>query len=99
MGEAALDHRLSVEAYLAMEAEAELRHEYHAGEIFAMAGGTRNHGSLGNAINTELNLICRSRSCRPFNGDVRVWIGQGKRFLYPEASVVCGEVEPSPEDA
>ncbi len=98
MGEAALDHRLSVEAYLAMEAEAELRHEYHAGEIFAMAGGTRRHGKLGANLITELTLIERKNGCTTFNGDVRVWIGQDKRFLYPEASVVCGEVEPSPED-
>ncbi|MEM7370463.1 MAG: Uma2 family endonuclease [Bacteroidota bacterium] len=99
MGEKVLAHHLSVEAYLTYEKEADIRHEYHNGEIFAMAGGTRNHGSLGNAINTELNLICRNRSCVPFNGDVKIRIEASNRFLYPEASVVCGTVISSEQDA
>lgn len=98
MGEKVLNRRLSIREYLKNEKTAELRHEYHRGEIFAMAGGTRNHGSLGNAINTELNLICRKKSCFPFNGDVKIWIEEYHCFLYPEASVVCGTVVSSQHD-
>ncbi len=92
MGEAAVNIRLSVADYLEMERTAEVRHEYHRGEIFAMAGGTLNHSFLGNGINTELNLICRRSGCAPFNGDMRIRIEEEDRFLYPEASVVCGPV-------
>lgn len=98
MGEPAWDHRLTVEQYLSLEREAELRHEYHDGDMLAMAGGTKNHGILGNAINGELYAICRSKSCTPFNGDVRIWIQAHNRFVYPEASVVCGPIETSAHD-
>lgn len=99
MGEAARKLRLSVADYLAQERSAEIRHEYHQGELSAMAGGTRNHSLLGNAINTELNLICRRKGCFPFNGDMRIRIEAEDRFVYPEASVVCGQVISSLSDA
>ena len=89
---------LTIEEYLVQERQATLRHEYHRGQLFSMAGGTRNHGALGNAINTELNLICRQKPCRPFNGDVRIRIDAANCFLYPEASLVCGPIATSPFD-
>jgi len=99
MGERAIDHPLTIEEYLAFEANADLRHEYHLGEIFAMAGGTRNHSILGTNILTELNLLGRKSGCTTFNGDMRIRIDAKNRFLYPEASVVCGPVEASEFDA
>ncbi|MEM7656853.1 MAG: Uma2 family endonuclease [Bacteroidota bacterium] len=98
MGEKVLQQKLSIAEYVEFERTAEVRHEFHQGEIFAMAGGTRNHGTLGNAINTELNLICRNNPCTPFNGDVKIFLDASRRFLSPEASVVCGKEETSPYD-
>lgn len=99
MGERALDPHLTIEEYLAFEAGAEIRHEYHQGEIFAMAGGTLNHSILGTNMLTELNLLGRRNGCTTFNGDMRIRIDSQNRFLYPEASVVCGPVETSNFDA
>ncbi|RMG54603.1 MAG: Uma2 family endonuclease [Bacteroidetes bacterium] len=99
MGEPALTKSLSIEEYLAEERLATERHEYHRGEIFAMAGGTRNHSILGTNMLTELNLLGRRGGCTTFNGDMRVRIDAENCFLYPEASVVCGPVESSPFDA
>ena len=98
MGERALDHTLTIAEYLAFEAQADLRHEYHLGEIFAMAGGTRNHSILGTNVLTELNLLGRKKGCTTFNGDMRIRIDAENRFLYPEASVVCGPVQASELD-
>ena len=98
MGEKALA-RLGIQDYLTFEAESDIRHEFHNGEIFAMAGGTRNHGKLGSNIVTELTLIERRKGCTTYNGDVKVRIEASNRFLYPEASVVCGEVESSIYDS
>jgi Uma2 family endonuclease len=98
MGERALDHTLTIAEYLAFEAQADLRHEYHLGEIFAMAGGTRNHSILGTNVLTELNLLGRKNGCTTFNGDMRIRIDAENRFLYPEASVVCGPVQASELD-
>ena len=98
MGEKVLDRKLSIAEYLEFEKTADIRHEYHDGEIFAMAGGTRNHGKLGSNIVTELTLIERRKGCTTFNGDVKIWIEEYHRFVYPEASFVCGKIEDSRHD-
>ncbi len=97
MGEKAVS-TISIQEYLRLEAAATVRHEFHNGEIFAMAGGTRNHGKLGSNIVTELTFIERQKGCVTYNGDVRVRIEASNRFVYPEASVVCGKVESSMHD-
>jgi Uma2 family endonuclease len=98
MGEAALSLRLSVTDYLELERSADVRHEYHRGELFAMAGGTRNHSMLGVNVVTELNLLTRRCGCTTFNNDLRVHIETEDRFLYPEAAVVCGPEQHSQLD-
>lgn len=88
----------TIPEYLELELAAEGRHEYHSGTMYAMAGGTRNHGILGAGIVTELTVLTRGSSCTTFNGDVKIRVDSENRFLYPEASVVCGEVESSDLD-
>ena len=47
---AATQGSLSVEDYLEMEKTATVRHEYVAGEVYAMTGATRRHNRIaGNA--------------------------------------------------
>ncbi|MDX1907851.1 MAG: Uma2 family endonuclease [Bacteroidia bacterium] len=98
MGEAAISLRLNVADYLELERSADVRHEYHRGELFAMAGGTRNHSMLGGNIVTEFNLLARRSGCTSFNGDLRIRIEAEDCFLYPEASLVCGPEHYSPLD-
>jgi len=98
MGEPAVKTRLSVAEYLAFERDAEQRHEYHDGEIFAMAGGTLKHGALGTNVLTWLNFLGIKSGCTTFNGDAKIRIDAVNRFLYPEASMVCGPIESSEHD-
>lgn len=37
---------LSIQKYILLEKESETKYEFHDGEVFAMAGGTYNHGLL-----------------------------------------------------
>jgi Uma2 family endonuclease len=84
----------SIEDYLALERVAEHKSEYEAGKVVAMSGGTINHGIIGNNINTELNIALKGKkSCITINGDVRIWIEKAKSFVYPDAMVICGEIE------
>ena len=41
-----LRHRYSLEEYLALERESEIKHEYWNGEIFQMSGGTLRHDQI-----------------------------------------------------
>jgi Uma2 family endonuclease len=77
------------EEYFAMEESAEYKSEYYHGEIFAMAGCSPNH----NQITVNLNTVFRNTQCRVFTSDMRVQIAKKKHYVYPDISVVCGEIE------
>lgn len=91
MGLEASVKKYSIEEYLQLEAESEIRHEFHQGELFAMAGGTHNHSIIGANVTTELNLLTRTKDCITYNGDMKISLDIAHRFVYPEAAVVCGE--------
>ncbi|HYN01311.1 MAG TPA: Uma2 family endonuclease [Vicinamibacteria bacterium] len=84
--------------YLAAEAVAEVRHEYLNGEVWAMAGGTIEHGALALAVAGELRAALRGKPCRAFPSDVRVRIPETGLSTYPDVTIVCGELETAPED-
>jgi Uma2 family endonuclease len=92
MGQAAVRTRLSELEYLAFERSSELRHEYADGEIFAMSGGTLEHSAIAANVIGELRNALLGR-CRVLTSDMRVKIPARKRYVYPDASVVCGAAE------
>lgn len=89
MAQAAQRSRLSPQEYLAFERDAETKHEYADGEIFAMSGGTREHSLLAGNIQSELRLALRGRRCEVYTSDLRVKITSTQRYVYPDASVTC----------
>jgi len=84
---------MTEDEYLAFERTSEGRHEYADGEIFAMSGGTGNHAAVMLSIGSELRVALRGRNCRAFSTELRVYIPRTRRYVYPDASVVCGGVE------
>jgi Uma2 family endonuclease len=84
--------------YLAMEAASDTKHEYVNGEIFAMAGGTIEHGRLAARVSALLDTLLAGRPCAPLNSDVRVRVLATGLATYPDVSVVCGSIERDPED-
>ena len=99
MGQKAVD-AYSYSAYLAMEAEAELKHEYHDGLITALAGGTPVHGQLAANFGGEVvnALKVQSKPCRTYSSDTRIRIDATNRAYYPDFSVVCEQPLTSPDD-
>ena len=51
--------RISVEDYLAGERDGEVRHEYVAGQVYAMTGASRRHGLIVNALALALTPSVR----------------------------------------
>jgi hypothetical protein len=43
-------HRYTFQEYLTLEASSTVRHEFLAGEIYAMPGGTPQHAALAMAV-------------------------------------------------
>ena len=86
---------MSASEYLAWEREQPGKHEYHLGEVFAMAGGSLRHNFLSSAIGAELRAALRGR-CQVLSSDQRISAKQGERYVYADAVVVCGSVQTEP---
>ncbi len=82
---------LSHEEYFALERDSEEKHEYVAGEIFAMVGGSSTHSEISGNTITTLNLQLRGRGCKVYTSDLRVSIQRLNIYTYPDVTVVCGE--------
>lgn len=75
--------------YLAGEDSADVRHEYVAGEVYAMAGAGEQHNRI--ALNTAFQLRSRARGggCGVFMSDMKLRVRAGERFYYPDVMLVC----------
>jgi Uma2 family endonuclease len=89
MGQAAARVRISPEEYLALERSSEVRHEYANGEIFAMAGATREHNLTAGNIYAELRLALLDRPCEVYTSDMRIKVSPAGRYVYPDVAVTC----------
>jgi Uma2 family endonuclease len=61
-----------VEEYLWQEQRAAFKSEYHDGLIYAMAGGSLEHGQIQANLIMELGLALRGRDCQVLTSDVKV---------------------------
>ena len=82
---------LTPEQYLEIERKAEFKSEYYQGEMFAMAGGTRNHSLMGGNIEFQLRLQMRGRTCEVHRSDLRICVSATRVYTYPDVTVVCGQ--------
>jgi Uma2 family endonuclease len=81
--------------YLAWERQQERKHEFFGGEVFAMAGGSPRHNALCVKMSVSLEASLASRGCTTFSSDQRIGL-RGRRYVYPDVSVVCGKLETEP---
>ena len=90
--------RMSYAEYVEREGRGAERHEFLDGQVYAMAGGTPEHGALAAAIIRELGIALKNRPCRVYSSDVRVRVVETGLSTYQDASVVCGQLETDRED-
>ena len=76
--------------YFALEDQAELKSEYHDGEIIPMAGGTFNHNEIITNIG-QLKSSLRSKGYRLYSSDVKLWIPKYQKATYPDVMVIEGD--------
>lgn len=87
----AVRSQLTPQEYLAWEREQTDKHEYHLGEVFPRAGCSPRRTWLAGNVRGILKRELDAR-CFTFTSDQRIVFDDGKRYIYPDATVVCGSI-------
>lgn len=98
MSDPAARHRYSYADYLHLEEASNVKHEFFAGEIYALAGGSPDHAALAVTVAAALVAGIGDRPCRVFSSDLRVRVLATGLATYPDVTVVCGPLERDPDD-
>jgi len=82
--------RLTAAEYLAIEAGADIRHEFFDGEMFAMSGGSIWHNIIKDNLARALGNRLAGRGCRVVTSDQRLKVDATGLYTYPDVLVFCG---------
>lgn len=88
--------RITVDQYFREVGETEERFELIDGEIFAMAGGSREHARAGRELVAALVVKLRGGPCEPFGSDMGLRLNDWN-FRYPDAAIYCDPRDLGPE--
>lgn len=90
--------RFSFEDYTELEAMSEVKHEFLGGEVWAMAGGSPERAAIAANVVRLLGQALLDQRCRVFSSDLRIRVMATGLATYPDASVICEQVDLDPED-
>jgi len=96
MASHALRSYVPVSEYLEGELAGEVRHEYVAGEVFAMAGASEAHNLIALNVAMALRQHLTDAACRVLMSDVKVRVDQAQSFYYPDVFVTCDATDVEP---
>ena len=82
-------HTISEQEYLAGELHSNIKHEYIGGQVYAMAGVSKNHERITGNIFRHVGNHLEGSPCEPFASDLKVKAGAD--FFYPDVMVVCDD--------
>lgn len=83
--------RFTPEEYFDWEEKQLEKHEYIDGEIYAMSGGSVNHGRIAIRFTALFEAHLEDDACITGNSDIKVKIVDSTDYTYPDASVTCDE--------
>jgi Uma2 family endonuclease len=84
---------ISPEEYLAQERLAERKSEYFQGEVFAMAGASRQHIRIVSNLVGNLWQQLKGGPCEVSSSDLRLRVTPAGLYTYPDVMVVCGDAQ------
>lgn len=85
-------HPIAIKEYLEGEKTSDVRHEYVAGAVYAMAGASALHNLIALTFAASLRQHVRGSPCHVFMSDMKVRVDDA--FYYPDLLVVCGTIDP-----
>ena len=84
--------KLTLEAFLEWENAQDTRNEFHRGEVFAMLGARRSHGTVVSNLVRHLGNALDGSPCRVFHEGMKVRIAD-EAILYPDLFVTCDKAD------
>jgi Uma2 family endonuclease len=98
--------KLTVAEYLALERTAAYKSEFvdgvmyplHRDAAWNMAGASRAHNRVNENLSGELHARLKGTGCQSFSRDLKVRVGPGGPYYYPDLAVVCGPEEYADDD-
>ena len=85
---------MTVEEYFRFEETSPIKHEYVAGEVYAMSGATVRHNRIVGNVFVRLSLAARAGPCDVFVNDMRLEVARD-RYYYPDVAIICTPVAES----
>ncbi|MBD1856156.1 MULTISPECIES: Uma2 family endonuclease [Leptolyngbya] len=82
---------LTPEEYFAWEEQQLEKHELIDGQVYAMSGGSINHGRIAIRFTTLFDTHLDGSNCITGNSDIKVNILETNNYTYPDASVTCDD--------
>lgn len=86
---------MTIEEYLDFEMTSDVRHEYVAGELHALAGSSERHQIIAFNIASSLRDRARARDCRIVLNDVKLQVASAFIY-YPDIMVLCDPTDDDP---
>ncbi|PTQ91378.1 Uma2 family endonuclease [Agitococcus lubricus] len=87
-----LDEPICEEAYLELEKQTDIRHEYIDGYVYAMVGGSFNHGRITQNLARKIGNYLEGKPCEVFaeSTKVKMPMPYGRsNYVYPDVVVDC----------
>jgi Uma2 family endonuclease len=84
-----VESALTLQEYLTAEREAEIKSEYIGGEIFAIAGASREHNLISTNIVRVLGNQLPERPCNVYANDMKIKVERAENYFYPDIIVSC----------
>jgi Uma2 family endonuclease len=72
---------------------ADHKHELWDGEVYAMGGKSLVHNQIVRNLVRHIGNALDGSSCEVLPSDMRVRVPGGDRYVYPDVTIVCGEIE------
>jgi Uma2 family endonuclease len=82
---------ISPEQYLEIERTSHEKHEYYAGQMYAMAGSSLSHSQISTNLSGEMRNRLKGNPFAAHGGDLRIVVYETGLYTYPVALVICGE--------
>ena len=84
--------KLTLEAFIEWENAQATRNEFYRGDVFAMVGARRSHGTVVSNLVRHLGNALDGSSCRVFHEGMKVQIAD-EAILYPDVFVTCDKAD------